>query len=97
MLEVSLNRVQLSIVQSTHLICPASEASVATPSSGGGSTSGASSSSSGGGVAANIKVAVRVRPENRREIAGNYANVVSFVKYLMLLFSAEKMILIIGL
>ena len=42
----------------------------------GGSTSGASSSSSGGGVAANIKVAVRVRPENRREMAGNYANVV---------------------
>ena len=48
-------------------------------SGGGGSTSGASSSSSGGGVAANIKVAVRVRPENRREMAGNYANVVRFL------------------
>ena len=50
-------------------------------SSGGGSTSGASSSSSGGGVAANIKVAVRVRPENRREMAGHYANVVRPVKF----------------
>ena len=29
-------------------------------------------------MAANIKVAVRVRPENRREMAGNYANVVRF-------------------
>ena len=57
-------------------------------SSGGGSTSGASSSSSGGGVAANIKVAVRVRPENRREMAGNYANVVRLVKYHF--FSAEE-------
>ena len=32
-------------------------------------------------MAANIKVAVRVRPENRREMAGNYANVVRPVPY----------------
>ena len=32
-------------------------------------------------MAANIKVAVRVRPENRREMAGNYTNVVRHIKY----------------
>ena len=47
--------------------------------SSGSTSSLGSSSGSSGGVAANIKVAVRVRPENSREIAGNYANVVSLV------------------
>ena len=55
-----------------------------------GSSGSSSGSSSGGGVAANIKVAVRVRPENTRERAGHYGKVVSCIDERMLVFDPKE-------
>ena len=63
--------------------------------SSGSTSSLGSSSGSGGGVAANIKVAVRVRPENSREIAGNYANVVRLVCFEKRLFQCVTQVRVI--
>ena len=55
-----------------------------------GSSGSTSGSSSGGGVSANIKVAVRVRPENTRERAGQYGKVVSCIDERMLVFDPKE-------
>ena len=44
---------------------------------------------SGGGVSANIRVAVRVRPENSREKAGGFKNVIKVVDEKMLIFDPK--------
>jgi len=56
---------------------------------GGGSSSGPGPSSSGG-VSANIRVAVRVRPENSREKAGAFNNVINVVDEKMLVFDPKQ-------
>ena len=43
-----------------------------------------------GGVSANIRVAVRVRPENERELSGAYRNVIEVVDDRMLIFDPEN-------
>jgi len=53
-----------------------------------GSTSSAPSASAAG-VSANIRVAVRVRPENSREKAGHYKNVIKVVDEKMLVFDPK--------
>ena len=55
-----------------------------------GSSSSAPGSSSAGGVSANIRVAVRVRPENSREKAGAYNNVINVVDDKMLIFDPKQ-------
>jgi len=55
-----------------------------------GSSSSTSGSSSAGGVSANIRVAVRVRPENSREKAGAFNNVINVVDDKMLIFDPKQ-------
>ena len=54
-----------------------------------GSTTSAPASGSAG-VAANIRVAVRVRPENSREKAGAFNNVINVVDEKMLIFDPNE-------
>jgi len=56
----------------------------------GSSSSTSGSSSSAGGVSANIRVAVRVRPENSREKAGAFNNVINVVDDKMLIFDPKQ-------
>lgn len=56
-------------------------------SGGGGGV--ASADGGGGSVAANIRVVVRVRPENERELAGAYRNVINVVDQQMLVFDPQ--------
>ena len=42
------------------------------------------------GISANIRVAVRVRPENERELTGAYRNVIQVVDDRMLIFDPEN-------
>ena len=60
---------------------------MAGPASSGSST-GSSGTSSGG--SANIKVGVRVRPENERERAGAFNNVINVVDDKMLIFDPKE-------
>ena len=46
--------------------------------------------SDGSGISANIRVAVRVRPENERELTGGYRNVIQVVDDRMLIFDPEN-------
>ena len=55
-----------------------------------GSLPGSSSTASTSGGSANIKVAVRVRPENEREKAGAYNNVINVVDERMLIFDPKE-------
>ena len=57
-----------------------------------GRTGSASSAATSGsaGVAANIRVAVRVRPENSREKAGAYNNVINVIDDKMLVFDPKE-------
>ena len=43
-----------------------------------------------GGISANIRVAVRVRPENERELSGAYRNVIEVIDDRMLVFDPEN-------
>jgi len=62
-------------------------ASSATALAARGSAAGASGAA---GVAANIRVAVRVRPENSREQAGAFRNVINVVDEKMLIFDPKE-------
>ena len=42
-----------------------------------------------GGISANIRVAVRVRPENEKELSGGYRNVIEVIDDRMLIFDPE--------
>ena len=55
-----------------------------------GRSSSAPGSSSAGGVSSSIRVAVRVRPENSREKAGAYNNVINVVDDKMLIFDPKQ-------
>ena len=61
---------------------------VAGPGASGGLPSSSAASTSGG--SANIKVAVRVRPENEREKAGAFNNVINVVDEKMLIFDPKE-------
>ena len=60
---------------------------MAAPSSGSVAAVSASGSS---GASANIKVGVRVRPENEREMAGAFNNVINVVDDKMLIFDPKE-------
>ena len=62
-------------------------ASSATTLAARGSAAGASGAA---GVSANIRVAVRVRPENSREQAGAFRNVINVVDEKMLIFDPKE-------
>ena len=49
-----------------------------------------SGDNAGAGISANIRVAVRVRPENERELTGAYRNVIQVVDDRMLIFDPES-------
>ena len=58
-------------------------------STNSGPPAAAAAGSSSGGVAANIRVAVRVRPENDRERAGAFNNVIQIIDDKMMVFDPK--------
>ena len=53
-------------------------------------SNGGTNGDASGSISANIRVAVRVRPENEKELSGGYRNVIDVVDDRMLIFDPER-------
>ena len=86
----NMGRPTLPIKSPKRLVNPRRRSVGRTGSASSATTLAAKGSAGAAGVAANIRVAVRVRPENSREQAGAYKNVINVVDEKMLIFDPKE-------